>query len=192
MSGKGNTRERIVETSAELFRTQGYNATGVKQIVTEAQAPFGSIYHFFPGGKEDLGAEAIRASGAIYEQLIPAVFDPAPDVVTGVRDFFAGAAAHLEQTDYADACPIATVALEVSSSSQPMRNACAEVFESWIEAGADRYAEAGISRQRARELTMAMVCALEGAFVLARALRRAEPLQIAGETMAAAVQRAID
>ncbi len=89
------TRDRIVGASAELFRRQGYNATGVKQIVTEAQAPFGSLYHFFPGGKEQLGAEAIRTSGAMYELLIPAVFGPAPDLVTGVRDFFAGAAAHL-------------------------------------------------------------------------------------------------
>jgi AcrR family transcriptional regulator len=185
------TRDRIVDTSAELFRLQGYNATGVKQIVTAAEAPFGSLYHHFPGGKEELGAEAVRTSGAIYAQLIPAVFDPAPDVVTGVRNFFAGAAAHLVETDYADACPIATVALEVSSRSETMREACAEVFESWIEAGADRYAQAGVSRERARELTIAMVCALEGAFVLARALRSTEPLQIAGETIGAAVERAI-
>src|SRR5437764_14185300 len=143
MSGKGNTRERIVETSAELFRTQGYNATGVKQIVTAAKAPFGSIYHFFPGGKEQLGAEAILVSGALYEQLIPAVLEPAPDPVTGVRDFFAGAAEHLRETDYADACPIATVALEVSSVSESMRQACAEVFESWIAAGTERLEAAG-------------------------------------------------
>ncbi len=123
------TRERIVETSAELFRKQGYTATGVKQIVNAAKAPFGSVYHFFPGGKEQLGAEAITVSGAIYEQLIPAVLDPAPDPVTGVRDFFAGAAEHVRETDYADACPIATVALEVSSTSEPMREACAQVFE---------------------------------------------------------------
>ena len=84
------TRDRIVEASAELFRKQGYAATGIKQIVTEAQAPFGSLYHFFPGGKEQLGAESIRVSGALYELLIPAVFDPAPDLVTGVRLFFAG------------------------------------------------------------------------------------------------------
>jgi len=83
------------------------------------------------------------------------------------------------------------VALEVSSSSEPMREACAEVFESWIEAGADRYADAGITRKRARELTIAMLCALEGAFVLARALRSTEPLHLAGETMAAAVERAL-
>src|SRR5579871_6352643 len=107
-----STRDRIVETSAELFRRQGYAATGVKQIVTAAQAPFGSLYHFFPGGKEELGAEAVRVSGALYAQLVPAVFDPAPDIVTAVRTFFAAAAEQLRQTDYEDACPIATVALE--------------------------------------------------------------------------------
>jgi len=186
------TRERIVETGAELFRRQGYSATGVKQIVTAAQAPFGSLYHFFPGGKEELGAEAIRVSGALYAQLIPAVFDPAPDVVTGVREFFNGAAEHLRETDFADACPIATVALEVSSTSETMRTACAEVFEGWIAAGVERFVRAGLSRSQARVLIIAMLAALEGAFVLARALRTTEPLHIAGELSADAVRAAID
>jgi AcrR family transcriptional regulator len=44
------TKERIVGTTGELFRRQGYTGTGLKQIVAEAAAPFGSIYHFFPGG----------------------------------------------------------------------------------------------------------------------------------------------
>jgi AcrR family transcriptional regulator len=177
-----NTRQRIVDAGAELFRRQGYPATGVKQIVAEAQAPFGSMYHFFPGGKEELGAAAIRQSGALYGLLIPAVIDPAPDLVTGVRNFFAGAAQHLIDTDYEDACPIATVALEVSSSSETMRQACAEVFESWIEAG---------SARMPRELVIGMLAALEGAFVLARALRTTEPLEIAGELVAAAVESAL-
>ena len=185
------TRDRIVETTAELFRRQGYNATGIKRIVTEAQAPFGSIYHHFPGGKEQLGAEVIRTSGAMYELLIPAVFDPAPDVVTGVRMFFAGAAEHLVQTDYEDACPIATVALEVSSSSEPMRQACADVFERWIAVGAVRFEMAGLLPGEARELTIAMLCALEGAFVLSRALRSTEPLEVAGESMARRVEEAL-
>jgi AcrR family transcriptional regulator len=186
------TRDRIVESASELFRQQGYAATGIKQITNEAQVLFGSLYHYFPGGKAELGAEAIRASGAMYALLIPAVFDFAPDVVTGVRNFFAGAAANLVETDYADACPIATVALEVSSSSETMRIACAEVFESWIAAGTSRHEQAGIGAEKARELTIAMLAALEGAFVLARALRSTEPLEIAGELAANAVQAAID
>jgi AcrR family transcriptional regulator len=184
-----DTRERIIDTSAELFRRQGYTATGVKQIVTAARAPFGSIYHHFPGGKEQLGAEAIRRSGALYELLIPAVFDPAPDLPGAVRAFFAGAAAHLVETDYEDACPIATVALEVSSSSETMRRACAEVFESWIAAGVPRFTAAGVDAGTARELVIGMICALEGAFVLARATRTPDALHVAGELVAAEVER---
>jgi len=186
-----DTRERIVQASADLLRRQGYAATGVKQIVAAAQAPFGSLYHFFPGGKEQLGAEAIRRSGSLYELLIPAIFDPAPDLVSAVRAFFAGAAEHLEETHFADACPIATVALEVSSSSEPMREACADVFESWIAAGLPRFTAAGLDQATARDLVMAMICALEGAFVLARATRSTEALAIAGELTAAAVARAL-
>jgi AcrR family transcriptional regulator len=184
-----DTRDRIVDASAELFRLQGYSATGVKQIVEAAQAPFGSVYHHFPGGKEQIGAAAIRASGRLYAQLIPAVFDFAPDPASGVRMFFAGAAQHLVDTDYADACPIATVALEVSSSSETMRQACADTFESWIAEGSARFPE--IDRTTAHELTTAFVCALEGAFVLARALRSTEPLRIAGELVAGAVEQAL-
>jgi AcrR family transcriptional regulator len=185
------TKDRIIETSAELFRRQGYSATGVKQIVTEARAPFGSLYHFFPGGKDELGAAAVRTSGALYAQLIPAVFDPAPDPVTGVRDFFDAAAEHLRESEYRDACPIATVALEVASTSETMRQACAEVFESWISLGAERFERAGAEPGTARELTMAMLAALEGAFVLARALRDTEPLRVAGELAAHRAETAL-
>jgi hypothetical protein len=85
-----------------------------------------------------------------------------PDVVSAVRAFFAGAAEHVRETDYADACPIATIALEVSSSSEPVRVACAEVFESWIAAGSARFIAAGLSEPTARELAIAMFSALEG------------------------------
>src|SRR5436305_871820 len=135
------TRERIVQTSAELFRRQGFAGTGVKQIVAEASAPFGSLYHFFPGGKQELGEEVIRSSGALYAQLLDAFFLPGRDPVASTRAFFAGAAETLRETDYADACPIATVALEVASTNETLRGACADVFESWVELAAARFSE---------------------------------------------------
>jgi len=180
-----------MDSSAELFRRQGYAGTGIKQILAAANAPFGSLYHFFPGGKEQLGAEAVRTSGALYGQLLPAIFDAAPDLVTGVEAFFAGAAEHLAQTDYADACPIATVALEVSSASEPLREACADVFEGWIDAATERFAAGGLDRTTARSTAIAMIAALEGAFVLARALRSVEPLHTAGAHAAAAMRLAL-
>jgi AcrR family transcriptional regulator len=185
------TRDRIIEKSAELFRRQGYSATGVKQIVNEAKAPFGSLYHFFPGGKEELGAETVRISGALYGQLVPAIFDPAPDIVTGVRTFFNAAADTLEESGYTEGCPIATVALEASGTSDSLREACAEVFESWIELGSDRFVRAGLDPATARELTIGMLAALEGAFVLSQAARSTEPMRVAGELGAERVKQAL-
>jgi AcrR family transcriptional regulator len=186
-----DTRTRLVDAGAELFSRQGYAATGVKQIVTAARAPFGSMYHHFPGGKEELGAAALRASGAIYEQLVPLIFDPAPDLVSGVRAFFAGAGAHLAESGYQDACPIATVTLETASVSESMRTASHDVFEAWITSALPYFTAAGLDPSAARELIVSLICALEGAFLLARASRTTEALQVAGELVAAATERAL-
>src|SRR5882757_8641184 len=138
------TKERILNSSGELFRRQGYMVTGIKQILTEASAPFGSLYHHFPGGKEELGAETILRSGRLYGALVGSFLGPEVDVADGVAAAFAGAAQTLRETDYADACPIATVALEISSTSEPLRAACAEVFAEWIDGATRRFALAGI------------------------------------------------
>jgi AcrR family transcriptional regulator len=182
------TKDRLVDASAELFRRQGYSGTGVKQILAEASAPFGSLYHHFPGGKEQLGAATIRRSGYLYGQLFVEIVGPAPDLLTGIGDFFAGAAETLVETDYADACPIATVALEVSSTSEPMREACAEVFEGWLHGATARFVQEGIAEPRARELAIVFVAALEGAFILARATRSTEPMRAAGDAVVSAVR----
>jgi AcrR family transcriptional regulator len=185
------TRERIVSASADLLRRQGYTGTGVKQIVAAAGAPFGSLYHFFPGGKEELGAAAVRWSGEMYGRLLPLIFDASPDLVTGVRAFFGAAAQQMRDSDYADGCPIATVALETASTSEPLRRACADVFESWIEAGTQRFAAGGLPPATARRLVIGLLAALEGAFVLCHALRDTQPLEIAGEHSADAVAAAL-
>ncbi|HEX7059276.1 MAG TPA: TetR/AcrR family transcriptional regulator [Solirubrobacterales bacterium] len=184
----GDTKERILESSGALFRRQGYMGTGVKQIIEEAGAPFGSLYHFFPGGKTELGAEAIRRSGALYGLLFVEFVGTDVGLVDGVRSFFAGAAQTLRETDYADACPIATVALEVSSTNDTLREACADVFDAWIAGGIERFALAGIQRDRARALVIEMLAGLEGAFVLSRALRSTEPVEVAGAAAAASVE----
>src|SRR3954466_5190288 len=126
------TRQRIVEAGADLLRLKGYSGTGVKEIVAAAQAPFGSLYHHFPGGKEQLGEEVVRWSGREYGKLGPLVFDAAPDVVTGGRLFFAGPGENLRGGGGVAGCPIATVGLEAASTSEPLRRATAEVFTEWV------------------------------------------------------------
>jgi AcrR family transcriptional regulator len=187
----GTTKQRILDSTAALFMRYGYAGTGLKQIVSAANAPFGSLYHHFPGGKQELGVEVIYRSGAMYGELVMSVFDAAPDLLTGVRDCFAGAAAVLVATDYADACPIETVALEVASSNEPLRIATAEVFESWIVSATARFRAAGLDDATARELSITFISLLEGAFILCRASRTTEALEAAGRAAAIVVEAAL-
>jgi len=187
-----DTRDRIVAATCELFRRQGMTGTGLKQIARSAGAPFGSIYHFFPGGKAQLADEAIRASGAMYRDLVLAIFNQSgPDLAATIRTAFAAAAENLIATDYADACPIATIALEVASTDDALRQATADVFTDWIEQGAKRIARSGLPPAVCRSFIAGFITSLEGAFVLSRALRSPEPLLTAGETVAAAVTIAL-
>lgn len=187
-----DTRDRIIAATCELFRRQGMTGTGLKQIAQSAGAPFGSIYHFFPGGKVQLADEAIRTAGGMYRDLVLALFDQGgPDLPTTIRTAFAAAADNLIATDYADACPIATIALEVASTDDLLRRATADVFTDWIDRGAERISGSGLPYEVRRRLMLGFITSLEGAFVLSRALRSPEPLLAAGETVAAATSAAL-
>ena len=190
MSGVNKTRERILDVSADLFRRQGMAGTGIKQILRGADAPFGSLYHHFPGGKDELAAETIKRAGAQYAELVAGKLLAGPDLPRNVRNAFASAGQTLVDTDYADACPIETVALEVASTNEPLRLATAEVFGSWLS-GLSALLEAnGVSKPAARPLAHVILSALEGAFVFARASRSTDALDACGEAMATLVETA--
>ena len=186
-----DTRQRILTATAELFRRQGYNGTSVKQVTAAAGAPFGSLYHFFPGGKEELGEAVVRSSGQAYRELFEVIYDEAADPAAAIADFFDGAATVLEETGYLDACPIGTVALEVASTNDRLRRATADVFDSWVAAVTDRLEQAGIEPLRAQELAVTMVATIEGGFMLRRAAQSPEPMRAAGRTMSGLVAAAL-
>jgi len=173
------TRERILYAAAELFRRHGYAGTGLNRVVAQADAPFGSLYHHFPGGKQQLAEEVIHAGGAFFQALVTAVYDTESTPEDSVRAVFAGAAETLENSGYQDACPIATIALDIASSNEPLRLATQAVFDRWITALADRLGN--------EDHALAVLCALEGAFVLCRAGRTTAPMRAAGEMAAALV-----
>jgi AcrR family transcriptional regulator len=185
------TRERIVYAGAELFRRQGYAGTGIKHIAVDADATLGSVYHFFPGGKDQLADEVLRTAGRFFLALYEAIAAAAPDLPSAVRDFFAGAAETLEATGYADACPIATVAGDIASTNPLLRQTTADVFESWLTALAEDAVEAGVDAERARRLALGVLALLEGAFLLSRSLRSLEPMAACGEAAVGLVEDAI-
>ncbi|MFE3256419.1 TetR/AcrR family transcriptional regulator [Nocardia sp. NPDC059091] len=181
------TRDRLVTAVAELMRVRGYSAITVKQITSASGAPMGSLYHHFPAGKSAIAAEALRVSGAAYIQLLPLLMDAHDDLREAVPAAFTAAAETIEQAGWMNMCPVGTVAGEVADSEPGIRDVAAEVMNSWIDEGTGYFIRRGLEAADARELMIAILGALEGAFILSRTLRSTEPLLAAGKTMGARV-----
>ncbi|SFB43776.1 transcriptional regulator, TetR family [Amycolatopsis marina] len=169
---------------AELLRSQGYAATGIQQLAEAAGAPTGSIYHHFKGGKRAVAAAALRHTGAAYIQLLPLLLDPHEDLATGVEAAFAQAAEDLENTGWANMCPVGTVTGEIADAEPELRAVADEVIASWIDEGSQYLVHRGLSPSDARAAVYALLGALEGAFILARGQRSTEPLLAAGHAIA--------
>jgi TetR/AcrR family transcriptional repressor of lmrAB and yxaGH operons len=187
---EATTRSRILDATAELYRRQGMPATGLKQISAAAQAPFGSIYHHFPGGKEAISVEVIRREGIRYGELVAAQL-VGIDPLDGIPRLFEQAGRDLEAQDYSEACSIETIALEVASTNERLRTEAAEVFENWLTGLTAWFGQLDITEAECRRLATITLTALEGAFVLCRTLRSVEPIVCAGHGVQAAVHATV-
>jgi TetR/AcrR family transcriptional regulator, lmrAB and yxaGH operons repressor len=174
----------MIRTAARLFRAQGYAATGWRQVVTESEAPWGSQAHHFPGGKEQLGVEALGWAAAGFERAIRSVFDGAHPADAVLR-WTAAASAELAASGWRDGCPVATVTLETAHSSDALGAACAAALGGWRTALSKALTGHGLAEPAARSLATLVLAGIEGALVLARAERSGEPLETVGRELAA-------
>ena len=179
-----STRESILTAASELMRHKGYGAVGMKDIARASGAPIGSLYHHFRGGKVQIAREALINAGAAYALLIPSIVDEFADLGDAIDAVFTQAAEDMAGTGFANMCPVASVAAEVTDTVEELREASASIFHGWVDGGSAYFAERGLDGPPARELTLALIGALEGAFVLARTLRSTEPLLAAGRALA--------
>jgi len=182
MATRGKTRARLLETAADLLHRQGYASTGLNQVLDEASAPRGSLYFHFPGGKEELMAEALRGASAGLTELLERTLASAPSAEVAlflIVEYFRG---QLEQSKFAKGCPVATVALEQAAVSDPIHAACSRAYTQWEALIAGRLVRDGWARTRADEVAGFILSSIEGALILCRAHRSTAPLlRVGGE-----------
>ncbi|MCA9795844.1 MAG: TetR/AcrR family transcriptional regulator [Candidatus Eremiobacteraeota bacterium] len=172
-----DSRDRMLETTTRLLRTQGFNGTGLNQIIAESKAPKGSLYYHFPGGKEQLAAEAITLASQSIGKRLQSAFDLTSSPREALDKILEVAAQELDASDFQCGCPVATVALEVAATSEPVQAACSRAFEGAQQLLAGNLVKAGYSAEEAGNLANLMFTAFEGAMMLSRAHRNTQPLQ---------------
>lgn len=164
-----NTRDRLLRATSELFSLQGYSGTGLKAVVGRAGVSLGSLYHFFPNGKSQLGAEAILEAGGRVERGMVSRLKDQPDAASGLNALFDAEAAHLEATSFEGGCPAAGAALDASCESEEIRLACAEVFARWRRVLEEAFNGWGHDADSAEAYAQLSLSSLEGAILVSRA-----------------------
>lgn len=175
-----STRDRILAAALDLMRSRGFRGTGLKDVTTTAAATTGSLYHFFPGGKDELVCAAIREDGAAHASTFVDIAREADGPGEAIATFFSQAANVLEATDYVDLCAIGTIAGEMASSSPQIRRACESAFDGWQQVITAELTRSGLDPEDAADLSATTVAALLGGFVLVRTRRSGSPLRAAG------------
>ncbi|WP_433599559.1 TetR/AcrR family transcriptional regulator [Nocardia sp. CA-135953] len=173
MAPRTDSRQRFIDAAADLFHTQGYHATGLNQLVSAGGAPKGSLYFHFPGGKEQLAAEALTQSSRQLRDQLDAILTDGGDIAT----VFDVLTALLVDSDFERGCPIATIALDAGRESETIRQACVTGFESWRESIEKHLRDKGIDQERATELSTVTLATIEGALMLAKTKRDVAPLR---------------
>lgn len=171
MAARGETRERVLRTAAELFQRQGYHGTGLNQVLAESGAPKGSLYFHFPEGKEQLASESVALSGRTVGEALTEALLVAPDGragLTALGDYFAQ---NLKESDFSKGCPIATVALESAAESETIRAACDGAYGEWLGGLRAALLGWGVPEERVGPLAALVLSSLQGAIMLARVQR---------------------
>ncbi|KUF18132.1 TetR/AcrR family transcriptional regulator [Streptomyces silvensis] len=185
----------MVFSAAQLIRRGGVGATGMRDVAAHARAPRGSLQHYFPGGKEELVAEAVEWAGRYAARrvgrFVAGLPEPRPSALFAAMvrqwtDEFAAQGATA-------GCPVAAAVVDCADAGEAARTAAAAAFAAWAAPVSRALADMGVPSARADALATLMIGAVEGALLIARAERDARALTVVahelGPLLDAAVER---
>jgi AcrR family transcriptional regulator len=168
-------RERMIVSTALLIRERGARATSIDAVLEHSGAPRGSVYHHFPGGRQQLLREATAFSEEYVARRLQRGGGSGPlAAIEALLDHYRES---LLTTDFRGGCPVVAVAIESSQDGPDLRDAALAAFERWRKALACAFQAAGVDAVRADELGMLVIAAFEGGLILSRTYRDLAPLE---------------
>lgn len=165
------TDEDLIQVLTNVFRTRGYEGASLSEISEATGLEKASLYHRFPGGKEEMVAAVIRRMGQWFQDSVFAVLQgpgkPAQKVgrvAQNLRGLY---------VDGSKSCVLDTLSLP--GGGPPLREAVREALKAWLQAFTGVAHEAGASRAEARARAEQAIVEIEGSLVLARVLGDRKP-----------------
>ena len=174
-----DVRARMVESAVELLARRGLQATSFSEVLERSGAPRGSVYHHFPGGKDELVGSALDLAGErAIDVLDRKVGVPAEEMAAWFLHIWRQV---LIRSNYEAGCAI--LAVTVAADSPALRDHAAEVFRSWRRRLAELLEQGGLQPRDADRFAATLIASSEGAVALSRAEQSLEPFDLVREQL---------
>ncbi|GAB6989275.1 TetR/AcrR family transcriptional regulator [Paenibacillus pini] len=182
MPEKPKSRESILDTASKLFFMQGYHGTGLNQIIKESHCPKGSLYYYFPEGKEELAMECINRTKHFVSERWKELFIAVKDPSEAIQTFIESMASDAKESNFESFMPFSFwMAVETSAISNLLRETCKSVFNEWQSIISERLQQEGIDIDRADETAMIILSSIEGSLIHAQTLKDTKPILMASK-----------
>lgn len=168
------TRDRMVAGAARLLAQRGLQATSFSEVLEFTASPRGSIYHHFPGGKEQLVKAALDLVTAQMGKFFSPPEGALPEEVTGL--FLGLWRAVLVRSKFRAGC--AVVAVTVAADSPELLEHAAAIFRAWRGRLAQLLVAGGVAQKDAARFAPMLIAASEGAVILSRGEQSLEPFEL--------------
>jgi TetR/AcrR family transcriptional repressor of lmrAB and yxaGH operons len=180
----GDTRQRMVIGAARLLAQRGLQETSFTEVLELTGAPRGSIYHHFPGGKDQLVGDAVALAGAHAIAVMEATRGQSATEVT--KRFLALWRELLIKSDFSAGCSV--LAVTVATDSAELRTQAANVFSSWRQHLAELLHAGGLRKRDAQSFAALLIAGSEGAVVLSRAEQSIEPFTLVARQLTSQIE----
>lgn len=191
MNEKSNVKEQIVGTAARLFFSQGYHATGLNQIIKESSTPKGSLYYYFPEGKEELALECIQKANEHILKRFELTFAEHNSTADAILQFIMDLADETEAAGYTGFLPFSLwAAVETSCISPQLRLASQAVFSDWQQILMEQFLKDGVSEEKAKDTALLVISLMEGALIISLTNQDKQPLLTAANYLSVVAKNA--
>ncbi|QWQ38265.1 TetR/AcrR family transcriptional regulator [Gemella sp. zg-570] len=146
MTLNNKSRENIIRETVKLVQKNGYAGTSIQDIIKKSKAPKGSMYYYFPKGKDDMIGSSLDKIDAEFQKKFKNAVASCENLsctLTTLVDLFK----HKEKVYGTPSFRLTLLALETIGQDPVVAEKCSDILKSWKKLLAESIENVGIDAE---------------------------------------------
>lgn len=178
-----DTKSLIIDIATTLFQKKGYLGVGLNEILKGCNISKGSLYHHFPNGKEELLIACLQLMNEEITTDIEKIFKEHQTTQEALHAMIEKLVADFDREGTLTGYTFSSIISEMASLSEPVRNACSNLYTKIQGIYSNKLVEDGFSKETAHSIALMLTASIEGGMMLCLTNKTSEPLKVISQVL---------